>query len=674
MKTIAILLAAHLCGSHTLPEDTTIRLDEVVVSSFYQHTTSKSNVVNAERIALTNYGQEPSNVFTTMPSVISLNDNGTEFGYGYFRIRGLDQTRINVTLDGCPWNEAEDYGSYFANSPDLMSSMHTVRVERGSSSSYNGIAGVAGGIMLESANLYKDTTSYAYLGGGSFGSFKSSVVYNMGERNGWGLHIKATHQQTDGYRDFGMNSSQAFTVKTGYRFNHRHSLDFLSMNGYHRNGQGWIGNSLEELQANPSANGCTREEDDNWFMSMNRLQYKGWLADNTLLTSSVFFQYQDGSYRFDLDNYMRRMADPEWQTTGALYDYGLRHTMIGANVAAKQYLSDLTLTAGANAYIYRRKHFMDDGCRNVSAEEYYDNEGTKKDMNAFFMASWKVTNRLSLSGNVQYRHVVFDYEDYKNKAVGFDPDALGTVWDFVNFGANVEYTPTKVLKLYTAFNYVNREPTRSDMFGGNENYIGELATIRSEKAKDWELGVVYSPSNRLNVEANLFYMWFDNELVLNGAYGMNGLPCHDNADSSYRRGVELSAAWSAVSKLHLTATAAFSQNRLETGTYGTKNHILSPSTTLYAELAWKEDQWEVGVNANYHSRMYTDMENRHEVPALFSLNAYGNVRLGDVVLSLRVNNLTDRVNYCTGAVGANDRTLYVRNAPINFNGSIQYFF
>ena len=95
-----------------------------------------------------------------MPSIYSTNDNGTEFGYGYFRIRGLDQTRINVTLDGCPWNEAEDYGSYFANSPDLMSSMHSIKVDKGTSSSYNGIAGVAGGISLESVNLYRDTTSY----------------------------------------------------------------------------------------------------------------------------------------------------------------------------------------------------------------------------------------------------------------------------------------------------------------------------------------------------------------------------------------------------------------------------------------------------------------------------------------------------------------------------------
>lgn len=674
MKTIALLLAAHLCGSHTLPEDTTIRLDEVVVSSFYQNTTSKSNVVSAERILLTNYGQDPSNVFTTMPSVISMNDNGTEFGYGYFRIRGLDQTRINVTLDGCPWNEAEDFGAYFANSPDLMSSMHTVKVERGSSSSYNGIAGVAGGIMLESVNLYKDSTSHVYLGGGSFGSFKSSVVYNMGERNGWGLHVKATHQQTDGYRDYGFNTSEALTVKTGYRFNERHSIDFLTMNGYHRNGQGWIGNSLEELEANPSANGCTEEEDDNWFMSMNRMQYKGWLADNTFMTSSVYFQYQDGSYRFDLDNYMRRMADSDWEATGALYDYGLKHVMLGANLAAKQYLGDFTLTSGVNAYIYRRKHFMGDGCRNVSPEEYYNNEGTKKDMNAFFMALWKASNRLSLSGNVQYRHVMFDYKDHVDQSIRFNPDVLGTVWDFVNFGVGAEYTPAQSLKLYTRFNQVNREPTRSDMFGGNENYIGELTTIRHETANDWELGAVYAPSNRLNVETNLFYMWFNNELVLNGEYGMNGLPCHDNAEDSYRRGVELSVQWNAVSKLHLTANTAFSQNRLSTATYGTKNHILSPSTTLYAELAWKESEWEAGVNMNYHSRMYADMENRHEVPSLFSLNAYGNVRFGNVLLSIRANNLTDRVNYCTGAVGANDRTLYIRNAPINFNGSIQYLF
>lgn len=134
---IALISAAH-------ESDTTVvALDEIVVSSFYQSTSTVSSVLTPYDIAKTNYGQEPSHVFAKMPSIISLSDNGTEYGYGYYRIRGLDQTRINVTIDGCPWNEAEDYGSYFANSPDLMSSMQTIRVERGAGSSYNGIAGVA---------------------------------------------------------------------------------------------------------------------------------------------------------------------------------------------------------------------------------------------------------------------------------------------------------------------------------------------------------------------------------------------------------------------------------------------------------------------------------------------------------------------------------------------------
>lgn len=173
--TIIGLFAAIL--SMSAQTDTThVNLDEIVVSSFYSSSLTVNNVIDTDKLVTDNYGQEPSNYFTKMPSIISLNDNGTEFGYGYFRIRGLDQTRINVTLDGCPWNEAEDYGSYFANSPDLMSSMHSIKVEKGTSSSYNGIAGVAGGIALESVNLYRDTTSYAYVGGGSFGSFKMDHI------------------------------------------------------------------------------------------------------------------------------------------------------------------------------------------------------------------------------------------------------------------------------------------------------------------------------------------------------------------------------------------------------------------------------------------------------------------------------------------------------------------
>ena len=125
-----------------------LTLDEVTVTSMYRSNTTDMDELKADVINHVNVGQEPSHMFKTMPSIYARSDNGTEFGYGYYYIRGLDQTRINVTLDGMPWNEGEDFGTYFANSPDLMASMHSAKVERGTSSKTNGVSAAAGNVNL----------------------------------------------------------------------------------------------------------------------------------------------------------------------------------------------------------------------------------------------------------------------------------------------------------------------------------------------------------------------------------------------------------------------------------------------------------------------------------------------------------------------------------------------
>lgn len=656
-------------------DTTTVALDEIVVSSFYQSSSIVSAVISEKDIARSNYGQEPSNLFSKMPSIISLNDNGTEFGYGYYRIRGLDQTRINVTLDGCPWNEAEDYGSYFANSPDLMSSMKNIRVERGAGSAYNGIAGVAGGIMLESVNIFDPCKeSYLYVGGGSYKSHKGTVVYNMNPSNGWGLHVKVTQQYTDGFRDYGFNNSQAITIKTGYKFSDRHTLDFLTMNGFHRNGQGWIGNTLEELAINPRANGCTEDETDNWFMSMNRLQHKMWATDKLLVTSSVYFQFQDGSYRFDLDNYMKRLEGEELNSK-MLYDYGLRHYMVGANMIGKYFLNPVTLTVGVNGYSYSRNHFLDNRSVNIDFDnEYYNNRGTKTDVSTFAMLQYKPFRGMVLSGNVQYRYAAFDYRDFVDDDKSFYRSVNDTEWDFCNFGFNAEYTPINSTKLYAKFNKVNREPTRSDMFGGNENFTGELATITHETANDVEFGVEYTLEDRLYANANFYYMWFKNELVLNGKYGLNGLPCHDNAINSYRRGIELDVRYNFWSCLNVDANASFSQNKAITETFGKTNHILTPSTIFNIDLYWDSYDFNIGFDTSYRNKMFVDMSNNFSIPESWVLNFHGLYRCKDFEFGLRVNNLTNKVNYCTGAVNSNNEMLYFRNAGINFIASVKYKF
>lgn len=653
--------------------DTTIveSLDGVSVVSFQRNTINTGSLITTETLVESNYGQEPSHLFKSMPSIIALSDNGTEFGYGYFRIRGLDQTRINVNLDGCPWNEAEDFGTYFANSPDLMSSMNSIKVERGASASYNGTAGSAGGINLESINLYTDNPSYVYVGGGSFNTYKTTVVYNT-NINKWGIHVKASQSETDGFRDYGFNNSKALTLKVGYKFNDSHSIDFMTMNGYHRNGQAWLGNTLTELNVNPRANGNTKDEDDNWFMSMNRLQYKEWVTDNILLVSSLYYQGQTGSYRMDLDNYMKRMCDPSWENTGILYDYGLTHNMIGGNVITKIYLDKVVLNGGVNVYNFNRRHFTADKGINIPKEEYYDNNGNKTEVSGFVSASYKPISKLAFSGNVQYRYVNFSYTDNINSDMSFSAKDMGTLWNFVNFGLNAEYTPSNVVKLYARYNQVHREPTRSDMFGGNEYFIGEINTKTPEIANDIETGIELI-TNKFELNVNLFYMWFKNELVLNGEYGLNGLPCHENADESYRRGIEITANWNVVSHLHFDNNVSLSQNRVKTPTFGEKTHVLAPSMTWDSNLSWKADKWLVGANFNYRSSMYADMENKNIVPYNYTINLFGSIRFNKVELGLNLNNITNKVNYYNAAVGAED-VLYFRMSGFNFMTNLKIFF
>ena len=648
-------------------------IEEVNIISFFNGSETNTSKFTKEQLISNNYGQEPSNLFTKNPSIIALNDNGTEFGYGYFRIRGLDQTRINVMLDGCPWNEAEDFGSYFANSPDLMSSMENIIVNRGTSSNNNGIAGSAGSINLKSINIWHDNDSYVHLGGGNYNSFKSSIVYNMTPKNGWGLHIKATHQQTDGYRNYGFNDSKAFTIKTGYKFNDKHTLDFLSMNGFHRNGQGWIGNTLEELELNPRANGNIEDETDNWFMSMNRLQYKMWATDNFLISPSVYFQFQDGSYRFDLDNYMKRMCGDN-TSYNMLYDYGLRHRMLGANIVGKYYLSNLTITAGVNGYKFSRDHFLDSKSQNIPIEEYYSNRGIKSDISTFAMLQYSPVEKITLSGNIQYRYAAFDYHDYVNTNKSFYRNDNDTEWNFCNFGFNVEYVPINLTKLYAKFNRVNREPTRSDMFGGNENFTGEFATLNPEISNDIEFGLEYSFDNRFYANVNFYHMWFNNELILNGEYGLNGLPCHDNALKSYRNGVEIDIRWRVVSSINLDVNGSYSSNKCTTETFGKTNHILTPAVTTNADLYWENEDFNIGFDTNFRSKMYADMANEYTIPYLWTLNFHGSYNYKDFEFGVRVNNLTNKVNYSTGVVNDIGKMMYFRNAGTNFVASVKYIF
>ena len=675
MKKILYLFIALLMSTTIYAEnfestvDSTINLSEVSVTSLYRNNVNTGYLITHDKLVSDNHGQEPSHVFSFMPNIFSMSDNGTEFGYGYFRIRGLDQTRINVTLDGMPWNEAEDYGTYFANSPDLMSSLHSIKVERGTSSSNNGTASSGGSINLESIDLLKDTISYAYVGGGSYKTYKTSIIYNSGLfNNHHALHVKATQQQTDGFKDNSFNNSQAFTIKYGYFFNDRHNIEVLSLNGRHRNCQGWLGNTMDELKANKHANGNIKTEDDEWIQTINKIQYKGQLRDNVILTASTYLQYQNGWYNMDLDNYMNRMVDPAWIPTNILYSYGLTHYLYGGNVATKIYLDNLSITAGANAYAYDRNHFMADHGKNIPDIEYYDNTGHKNDVNAFLSASYTL-GKFNIGANAQYRHVDFRYHTAYYE---FDRFAYDTNWNFINWGANVEYNFTNNMKAYARYSEVSREPTRTDMFGGNEYFTGNITTNKAERSHDVEVGYEVR-SNKVKANVNLYYMAFTNERVLNGQYGLNGLPLHDTADKSYRMGIEGTVDWNFWKGFHYVMNGSLSKNKIDTETFNNKTHILTPAVTFNNEFNYDGGNWIVGLNNKYRSNMYIDQANNYKVPYYLTFNIRGSYRYKKAEFGLYVNNILNRTNYYNAAEGATG-LLWFREGGTNVFADVKYYF
>ena len=650
LPALLVLCSQGVLAQNVIGRDSVLhRLEEVSVVGFYRDNVSKENVISRDFLLKKNKGQEPSFILSSRPSVFAYSDTGNEYGYSYFRMRGMDQTRVNMTMDGMPLNEGEDMGVYFSNYPDVLSSIHSVKVTNGANVSGNGVAGYAGSIDFESVNLEQDTTSSAYAGYGSFNTFKSSVEYNSGRRGKFAAHIKLTQQQSDGYRDHAYNNSQSGFMKLGYFINNHHSIDFLSFIGQSRNGQGWIGSSLEEIEISKSHNGCSDKETDLFVQNINKLQYKGYISDKMSITAALYYNYLKGHYFFDVDNFMVKVVDPTWESCGEIDAYRLQHNMFGGNFATRFYMNDFTLTTGMNASSFNRRHI---GTTNLSSDELWHNKGYKNDANVFAKGEYLHGNLYALV-NVQYRHADFDYKG--------DVDFSKLNWDFFNWSAKLAWRFDNNHSLYASTTQTHREPTRSDMFGGKEN-LSEIVTTQAESVIDYEL--CYNINlRRLSGNLNLFYMDFTNELILNGQMGTNGLPIRENTAKSYRTGAELSIIYEPIDGLKLVNTTSYSINKVETGDE-TLNHVLSPSWLITQGVNYTIKHVEIGIDMKYRSKMYFDLPNQYQLDGAARFNLYATYDINNITIGANLNNIFNKKCFSNGMLGANG-PLYFIDAPRN---------
>ena len=685
MKRICSIIAFLMCfvssifAEEVVSNDTIHSLDEVSVVSVYRNKINVGSLISNTELQKVNVGQGPDYVFNRLPSIFAYNDNGTNMGYTYYRMRGMGQERINVTLDGMPWNEAEDFGCYFSNCPDLMGSMHSIKAERGASVTSNGTAAYAGNISLESVNLKTDTLSYIDLGYGSFNAFRASAVYNSGVKNGYAVHARYTHQQTDGYKVNTFNRSDAYAVKVGKYFNERHSLDIMSMGGFHRNGQGYQGLPLDMIDKTPTpfhqtASGNRKQETDNFLTIYNRMQYNGVLSDDLFLSSTIYYAHQNGDYRIGWD-------DASAPSGKVLNNYHLNYNMFGANAVMRYNpTNNFAINGGFNAYYYKRHHQGYDipntdevikvWDNKWNLEPYYDNEGEKPDMNVFVNVKYSPVSNLTIDGSVQYRHTMLKYA-VNTPAYGMIDEDIDYKhnWDFINYSFGITLNMSDNSKVYARYSVVNREPSRVDLFGGEYRCSDSEMNTDNERVHDVEVGYEIR-SEKISLNANVFYMNFNDELVATGELSpMNFLPLHKQYDA-YRYGVELAADYQPIENLHFILNGSLSKNKLKKLATST----FSPTTTLFGEVNYTYKKFNFGVNTNYRSSMYIDVENEYEIKDNFTLNAYVNARLNKMFeIGLRLNNITNRLNFSNGSVG-DGIALYSVDMPFNVFGSVKIYF
>ncbi|MBL0938607.1 MAG: TonB-dependent receptor [Gemmatimonadaceae bacterium] len=610
-----------------------------------------------ERAVITqrNYGQDvPQLLMNAAPSLISHTETGTQWGYSYLRLRGLDQTRINITIDGVPLNDMEDQVLYFANFADLLSNVQSVQVQRGVGTSTAGTASYAGSINFETVPVARRGTSGdAQVQVGSFGAQRATVGFNSGlTAGGFAAYGRVSALRTNGYRHHSGVSGRTGFLGAGW-FGAKDVVKLTALVGQLADTLSYTGATLAELAEDRRYNPLNPGERDKFGQQMVSLAWSRALSNGGTVNTTVYRNSASGNYDyFDLPD---------------KYRYNLAHTWYGATSVYNVERGNVRLNTGVNANTYQRAHrayFQPE-------TELYDNTGHKQDASGFVKLSY-TTGRATWFGDVQGRWARFRYAPSENAGI----DERSIDWTFVNPKAGVTYQLASGISAFASYGITSREPARSDLFGGEDDLnadnvgdFGDFTRVKPERLHDTELGLNYSRPT-LDVSANLYSMDFRNDIARIGAPTASGSILRRNVGSSYRRGLELDVAYRGIQRVVLAGNATWSTNRIKQFTDSSRGTpvLLRNVEPVLTPRFISSHRVEVtprtglmfGVEGRYQSRAFLDNTSSPDrvLPDYYVIDATANLTLGRTTLTLRGQNLGDTQKFGSGAVSSSGRVRY----------------
>jgi len=495
--------------------------------------------IDREQIEAVNRGQETPFLLGPTPSANVSSDNGLAAGYSYFNLRGITQTRLNITLDGVPLQDPEDQALYFSNFGDFASAVDSVQIQRGVGTSSYGSASYGGSVNFASVNPADELRLQGQLTGGSFGTGRGTLALDSGPiGGGFTLYGRVSAQNTDGFREHsGVDQRALYFGAT--RQDERSLFKVFGFVGREKTQLAYLATDEATLEDDLRFNPLSPAEEDDFGQDFVQVQYTRLVGDSTTLMAQGYYNGAQGWFRIE-----------DWLSDD-LQEFAIDGHFVGVILGATHQAESVALNWGAHVNDFTRDHWMDI----VGGARQYRNTGLKNEASTFLKASWDV-GRVQAWGDAQLRYARFEYRG--------DQDLGAVDWTFFNPRAGVRFDPTPTVGLYAFVGRMSREPARSDMLLGEDNatVVHDLRAVAPEKVLDVEAGVEVRRGG-LRLSADAYSMDFEDEIALTGELSEIGLPVRRNVPRSFRRGVEMAVEWRLSPAWRVLGTASLSHNRIE---------------------------------------------------------------------------------------------------------------
>lgn len=680
--------------------------DEVVVSATRVTKNAAFTYKNLSKADLdkTNQGQDLPYLLNQTPSVVVTSDAGAGIGYTGMRIRGSDATRINVTLNGIPLNDAESQGSFFINLPDLASSVDNIQIQRGVGTSTNG-AGAFGASLNIQTTTRRDS-AYAELNNtfGSYQTWRNTVSAGTGLiNNKFSFDARLSRIKSDGYVDRASSNLKSFFV-TGAYYGKNDILRLNVFSGTEKTYQAWNGISEEMLETNRRHNDFTYDnQTDNYQQDHYQLFYTRNITKQLVANAALHYTYGRGYYeefktaqslkKYSIDPVV--ILDPITNLPVKTIDKSdlVRRLWLDNNFYGTTYSlsytpqSNLNFTLGGAYNRYEGNHFDEvvwaqyanyNGSGSIR-HRYDDNDAFKSDFNIFGRVSYQL-DKLNIFADLQYRNVFYSFYG-KVDANNFAQQNARL--EFFNPKFGLSYNLDDKNNVYASVAVGNKEPNRRDFTDSNTG-----TRPKHESLTDIEFGYRTQRAN-FNIGANGFAMLYKNQLINTGKLNEVGGQTRQNVPDSYRIGLELDARWQVVKNFSWSATATLSQSRIKNFTeyvyddvidgafltfdYNNTNIAYSPKIVASNEFAYSYKNAGIALISKYVGEQNLDNTSAsdrvldaffiNDLRLTYNLSLPGVKNIG---LNFLVNNIFDVKYESNGGSGA-----YLSNGDF---GRYKYFY